>query len=172
MLSGFDYGTSNCAIGVINSTTQKAQLLPLENDQNFLPSALYALGRELVCEQVAGNITDQKIQREYLQSRSDNLSAAKQFRRKESIGKDEQSLFFGQQAFDNYFDLPAEGYFVKSPKSFLGASGLRVEHIRFFEDLVTANDDARQKARRSTVPNSANRYGNRPPGEFPGSELR
>ena len=104
MLSGFDYGTSNCAIGVINSTTQKAQLLPLENDQNFLPSALYALGRELVCEQVAGNITDQKIQREYLQSRSDNLSAAKQFRRKESIGKDEQSLFFGQQAFDNYFD--------------------------------------------------------------------
>ena len=138
MLSGFDYGTSNCAIGVINSTTQKAQLLPLENDQNFLPSALYALGRELVCEQVAGNITDQKIQREYLQSRSDNLSAAKQFRRKESIGKDEQSLFFGQQAFDNYFDLPAEGYFVKSPKSFLGASGLRVEHIRFFEDLVTA----------------------------------
>ncbi|MDG1204346.1 MAG: molecular chaperone [Pseudomonadales bacterium] len=138
MISGFDYGTSNCALGVINSTTQKAQLLPLENDQYFLPSALYALGRELVCEQVASGITNQKIHREYLQSRNASLSAAKQFRRKESIGQDEQSLFFGQQAFDNYFNLPGEGYFVKSPKSFLGASGLRVEHIRFFEDLVTA----------------------------------
>jgi len=138
MISGFDYGTSNCALGVINSTTQKAQLLPLENDHYFLPSALYALGRELVCEQVASGITNPITHREYLQSRNASLSAAKQFRRKESIGQDEQSLFFGQQAFDNYFDLPGEGYFVKSPKSFLGASGLRVEHIRFFEDLVTA----------------------------------
>jgi hypothetical chaperone protein len=91
-----------------------------------------------VANAFASSITDQKIQREYRQSRSANLSAAKQFRRKESIGKDEQSPFFVPQAFDNYFDLPAEGYFVKSPKSCLGVRGLRVEHIRFFEDLVTA----------------------------------
>jgi len=138
MISGFDYGTSNCAIGVINSASQKAQLLPLENDQNFLPSTLYSLGRELVCEQVAGGITDQTMHREYLENRRANLSAAEKFRRKENIGEHEQRLFFGQEAFNNYFELPGEGYFVKSPKSFLGASGIRVEHIRFFEDLVTA----------------------------------
>lgn len=138
MISGFDYGTSNCAIGVMDPTTQKAQLLPLENDQQFLPSTLYALGRELVCEQVAGSITDEAIRREYLASRSANLAAAKQFRRKEHLGDNEQSLFFGQEAFNNYFAWPGEGYFVKSPKSFLGASGVRVEYIRFFEDLVTA----------------------------------
>jgi len=91
-----------------------------------------------VARSFVSSITDQKIQREYLQSRSANLPVAKQFRRKERSGKDEQSLFFGQHAFDNYFDLPAEGCFVKSLKSFLGASGLRVEHIRFFEDLVAA----------------------------------
>jgi len=138
MISGFDYGTSNCAIGTMNSTTEKAQLVPLENDQNFLPSALYALGRELICEQVAGNITDGTLRREYLESRDANLSAARQFRRKESIGEIEQCLFFGQEAFDQYFALPGEGYFVKSPKSFLGTSGVRAEYISFFEDLVTA----------------------------------
>ena len=138
MISGFDYGTSNCAIGVMNSTTKQAQLLPLENGQNFLPSTLYALGRELVCEQVAGNITNEAIRREYLAGRSDNLSAARRFRNRENLAENEQCLFFGQEAFDNYFAWPGEGYFVKSPKSFLGASGLSAEYIRFFEDLVTA----------------------------------
>jgi hypothetical chaperone protein len=138
MISGFDYGTSNCAIGTMNSTTQKAQLLPLENDQTFLPSTLYALGRELICEQVAGGIAGEALRREYLESRNANLSAARQFRRKENIGANEQCLFFGQEAFNQYFASPGEGYFVKSPKSFLGTSGVRAEYIRFFEDLVTA----------------------------------
>jgi hypothetical chaperone protein len=137
MISGFDYGTSNCAIGVINSTTEKAQLVPLENDQSFIPSTLYALGRELICEQVAGSITGATLRREYLESRNANLSAAKRFRRKENFGENEQCLFFGQEAFNNYFALPEEGYFVKSPKSFLGTSGVRADYIRFFEDLVT-----------------------------------
>ena len=35
-------------------TTTAAQLLPLENgEESFLPSTMYALGRELICEQVA-----------------------------------------------------------------------------------------------------------------------
>ena len=138
MISGFDYGTSNCAIGVINSATQKAQLLPLENEQYFLPSTLYALGRELICEQVANNITNEALKREYIESRGANLSAASRFRRKENLGANEQCLFFGHAAFKEYFALPGEGYFVKSPKSFLGASGVSAEHIRFFEDLVTS----------------------------------
>jgi len=47
-------------------------------------------------------------------------------------------LFVGQDAFEQYLAWPSEGYFVKSPKSFLGASGLRPESIAFFEDIVTA----------------------------------
>jgi hypothetical chaperone protein len=138
MISGFDYGTSNCAIGVMDSTTEKAQLLRLENEQNFLPSTLYALGRELISEQIARNMTGETLRREYLESRDANLSAARQFRLKENLGEGEQCLFFGQAAFNEYFALPGEGYFVKSPKSFLGTSGVRAEYIRFFEDLVTA----------------------------------
>lgn len=137
MISGFDYGTSNCAMGVINSESKSVQLLPLEKQQSFLPSTMYALGRELICEQVALNISDETIQGKYLDSRSDNLSAAKRYRNKEGIRQSEQTLFFGQAALDSYFAVPGEGYFVKSPKSFLGTSGIRDEHIRFFEDLVT-----------------------------------
>ena len=138
MISGFDYGTSNCAIGVIDSATTKTRLLPLENDQFFLPSTLYAFGRELICEQVAGNINDEILRRDYLESRNINLTTAKRFRREEGIPANSQCLFFGQEAFSEYFTLPGEGYFVKSPKSFLGTSGVRAEYIRFFEDLVTA----------------------------------
>jgi hypothetical chaperone protein len=104
-----------------------------------------------VANSFASSITDQKIQREYRQSRSANLSAAKQFRRKESIGKDEQSLFFVPQAFDNYFDLPAEGYFVKSPKSFLGARSASRTHP-FLRRPCYGDDGARQNARRSALP--------------------
>jgi hypothetical protein len=64
------------------------------------------------------SITDQKIQREYLQSRSANLSAAKQFRRKEGIGKDEQSLFFGQHAFDNFSICPQKAILSNHPNHF------------------------------------------------------
>ncbi|WP_370250458.1 molecular chaperone, partial [Thalassolituus sp.] len=50
-----------------------------------------------------------------------------------------------------YFADPEEGYFVKSPKSFLGASGLRPEFVGFFEDIVTAMmQTIKQRAERST----------------------
>ena len=138
MISGFDYGTSNCAIGVMDQTTDKAQLLPLEGDQVFLPSSLYALGRELICESVVKSIPSGSDQDSYRQSRAANLNLAARFRAQESISTDEQSLYFGREAFSEYFALPGEGYFVKSVKSFLGVSGLRVQYIDFFEDIVTA----------------------------------
>ena len=137
MISGFDYGTSNCAIGVINADSSTTRLLPLEQEHRFLPSTVYALGRELICEQVARHISDTSMRSEYSGLRSANLNLAGKFRREESIGADEQSLYFGREAFSQYFSLPGEGYFVKSAKSFLGASGVRAEFIHFFEDIVT-----------------------------------
>ena len=148
MFSGFDYGTSNCAMGIIDpnasSLNSKVQLLTLEQEKGkaegkvFLPSTLYALERELICEQVGLSIPDNVIKQDFLSLRANSLAQARRIRQQESLDASEQSLFFGRAAFEEYYDFPEEGYFVKSPKSFLGASGLRSEQVFFFEDIVTA----------------------------------
>jgi len=145
MFSGFDYGTSNCAMGIITpnastnaATNSKVHLLALEQGKAFMPSTLYALERELICEQVALAIQQAEIKQEFLTLRSNSLAQARRIRQQESLDASEQSLFFGRAAFEEYYDFPEEGYFVKSPKSFLGASGLRPEQVFFFEDIVTA----------------------------------
>jgi hypothetical chaperone protein len=140
MFSGFDYGTSNCAVGVIEKSSgiSQVKLLPLEQGRYFMPSALYALERELICEEVGLHITNEDTRNSYVKNRAHGLDLARSIRHREGIGANEQCLFVGQEAFDEYMAMPGEGYFVKSPKSFLGASGLRPESICFFEDIVTA----------------------------------
>ncbi len=137
MITGFDYGTSNCAMGVVQADG-KVKLLPLEQGKAFMPSALYALDRDLVCEQVGLNMPAGANQQAFIQERSGQLARAQRVRHEEGFGQDEQSLFVGHEAFEQYFAWPGEGYFVKSPKSFLGASGLRPAAVHFFEDIVTA----------------------------------
>lgn len=139
MFSGFDYGTSNCAVGVLkNNTCDTVELLPIDNGKTFMPSALYALERELVCESVAKNIHDKNLQQDFITLRRSNLTKASQVRNEYAIQHDEQSIFLGGEAFNHYIHDPDEGYFVKSPKSFLGASGLKPASVHFFEDIVTA----------------------------------
>ena len=148
MFSGFDYGTSNCAMGIIDpnasSLNSKVQLLTLEQEKGkaqgkiFLPSTLYALERELICEHVGLSIPTEVIKQDFLSLRANSLAQARRIRQQESLDASEKSLFFGRAAFEEYYDFPEEGYFVKSPKSFLGASGLRPEQVFFFEDIVTA----------------------------------
>lgn len=142
MFAGFDYGTSNCAMGVMSqasqSETARVKLLPIDEGQAFMPSALYALERELICDVVGQRIVDPAQQQSYIAQRSNQLAQARRVRLEEDIAVDEQSLFVGREAFEQYLALPEDGYFVKSPKSFLGASGLRPEFVAFFEDLVTA----------------------------------
>jgi len=70
--------------------------------------------------------------------RSNQLRLAAASKRELDIRPGEQTVFVGEEAVENYIDLPDEGYFVKSPKSFLGVSGLRSEHQAFFEDIVCA----------------------------------
>ena len=137
MYSGFDYGTSNCAIGVMNAT-QNVQLLSINQGKYFMPSTLYALERELITEHVGHNIPNDVLCDEFLTVRKNALSLAQRVRREHDIDNSEQSVFVGQEAFDHYLAYPGSGYFVKSPKSFLGASGLRPEFMSFFEDLVCA----------------------------------
>lgn len=141
MFSGFDYGTSNCAMGIISpnaTSASKVQLLALEQGKAFMPSTLYALERELICEQVGLSIKPADIKQDFLNLRSNPLLQARRIRQQEGLDPSERSLFFGRAAFEEYYEFPEEGYFVKSPKSFLGASGLRPEQVFFFEDIVTA----------------------------------
>ncbi len=135
MICGFDYGTSNCAIGVMQGGA--VRLLPVDGERSFMPSALYALGRELICEQVGLHLSGAQRD-EFIQLRHVPLQAARRVRNELDLGVDEQAMFVGHEAFRHYFADPEEGYFVKSPKSFLGASGLRPEFVHFFEDIVTA----------------------------------
>ena len=128
MFAGFDYGTSNCAIGVVKHSPDNknsVQLLPISQGQQFMPSALYSLERELICESVGQQIRDKQLQESYIGLRTNALAQARRVRREQDIGQHEKSVFVGQEAFEQYLALPGEGYFVKSPKSFLGASGLQ-----------------------------------------------
>lgn len=139
MFSGFDFGTSNCAMGVINqsSNSKEVHLLPIEQGQVFMPSALYSLNRELICEAAALLMTDKKSQECYMGSRESQLEAARRTRLRDNIPPAEKTVFVGQEAFDQYLNFPDEGYFVKSVKSFLGCSGLQPKAVQFFEDIVT-----------------------------------
>lgn len=133
MYCGFDYGTSNCALGVMSSGSPA--LVALEGDHCYLPSAVYAMVRDFITEGVAKNIPD-ALQQDFMASRQGILTRARRFRLEEDYEADDQVLFFGREAFAEYYQFPDDGYFVKSPKSFLGGSGLRAEHLQFFEDIV------------------------------------
>ena len=130
MICGFDYGTSNCALGIVQDSS--VRLVALEGDHTFLPSTLYALDRDLITEAVGRNIQGFQSRQTFAELRQNALTRAKRARYEEDIADDDQTLFFGRAAFDEYFQWPEEGYFVKSPKSFLGGAGLRAEHIHFF----------------------------------------
>lgn len=138
MFAGFDFGTSNCAMGVMESQTSETHLLPLNQGKAYLPSSLYSLQRELICENVALQMQNQALLAEYKELRKHQLLQAQRVRRQEDIYQDEKTTFVGSDAVEQYLEFPDEGYYVKSVKSFLGASGLREEAVRFFEDIVTA----------------------------------
>jgi len=60
------------------------------------------------------------------------------YNREEDIDVNANSVQFGLASLGQYIEDPEEVYFVKSPKSFLGASGLKPQQVALFEDLVCA----------------------------------
>lgn len=132
MFIGFDYGTSNCAVAIMENGVPK--LLPLEGEQVYIPSTLCAPTRESVSEHLFRHC---KI------SPSDDigqqiLRRSMAFNQEEGVELVPEDIVFGQAALDLYLRDPRDVYYVKSPKSFLGASGLHETQISFFEDLVCA----------------------------------
>jgi Molecular chaperone len=110
------------------------QLLTMENGSTLLPSMLCAPTREAVSEWLyrhhqvpaTGDETQALLRR------------AVNYNRDEDIDVLSNSLQFGLASLRQYIDDPEEVYFVKSPKSFLGASGLKPQQVAVFEDLVCA----------------------------------
>ncbi|ABE55381.1 conserved hypothetical protein [Shewanella denitrificans OS217] len=134
MWIGFDYGSANCAVGIMHEG--KISQIPLSANSQYLPSTLYALDRELIAQAVYQGISQDK-KSEYAKLRSSQLSRAIQVRHELDLSMDEQTVFVGQAAIDAYLEMPEEGFYVRSPKSFLGANGLREEQVALFEDIVT-----------------------------------
>ncbi|UYU33859.1 molecular chaperone [Siccibacter colletis] len=132
MFIGFDYGTANCSVAVMENGAPR--LLRLENESTLLPSMLGAPTREAVSEWLhrhhavpTGNEENAALLR-----RAMNLN------RDEDIEVTPASVQFGLSALGQYVEDPQEVWFVKSPKSFLGATGLKPQQVALFEDLVCA----------------------------------
>ncbi len=134
MFVGFDYGSANCAVGIMQGN--EVALLPLSTDSAYLPSTLYALDRELIAEAVHRGLPE-SLKADYAQKRAAQLSRARMVRHELDLDAETQAVFVGEQAVSAYLEMPEEGFYVRSPKSFLGATGLRPEQVALFEDIVT-----------------------------------
>jgi len=127
---GFDYGTANCSIAVMQDGAPR--MLMMENGSTLLPSMLSAPTRESVSEWLyrhhqvpaSGDETQALLRR------------AINYNRDEDIDVLSNSVQFGLASLKQYITDPEEVYFVKSPKSFLGANGLKPQQVAVFEDLV------------------------------------
>ncbi|HIC0066727.1 TPA: molecular chaperone [Klebsiella aerogenes] len=132
MFIGFDYGTANCSVAVMQDNAPR--LLTLENGSPLLPSMLCAPTREAVSEWLYRhhNVPADGAENQALLRRAIN------YNRDEDIEVLGNSVQFGLASLHQYVDDPEDVYFVKSPKSFLGANGLKPQQVALFEDLVCA----------------------------------
>lgn len=136
MFVGFDYGTSNCAMAHLSEG--KSRLIPLHDNNPFIPSTLYAFERAFIAESIWQQLSDSETKLLFAKNRAALLSQSRVGKVEHSLGNVNDGLFYGQEAIDHYITAPSEGYFIKSPKSFLGASSLRQQSVDFFEDVVAA----------------------------------
>ncbi|WP_058914156.1 molecular chaperone [Entomohabitans teleogrylli] len=132
MFIGFDYGTANCSVAVMEAGAPR--LLALEGDSVLLPSMICAPVREAISEWLWRH---QRVEAIGEESQA-LLRRALNANREEDISVTPDCVRFGLAALEAYMDDPEEVWFVKSPKSFLGASGLKPQQVALFEDLVCA----------------------------------
>jgi len=132
---GFDYGTSNCAVGTMHNGSPL--ILPLGDHGKYVASTLYAPSRDVIVNWLNTQLTqDQQIK--FQTERKNQLTKGNATVRELKLDGISPELFFGDQALKAYLADPEEGYYIKSPKSFLGASGLFPQQIALFEDIVAS----------------------------------
>lgn len=132
MSIGFDFGTANCSVA--HTIDGKITQIPLVGENAFIPSTLCAPNAESVSEYLF-RCLDIKPSDETNEA---VLRRAVKINREEGLEVQADDVKFGHQALELYLEDPKDTYFVKSPKSFLGAMGLRDIQLSFFEDLVCA----------------------------------
>lgn len=136
---GFDYGTSNCSVAMM--ANGQPQIIPLmgsnKQKSKTIASNLYAPDRDIICHWLYQQLSYQQ-QSLFKNSHSLQLQKAQRALRELNFDGITTDLLFGKAALDKYLEEPEEGYYIKSPKSFLGASGLAPAQIQLFEDIVAA----------------------------------
>ncbi|MDP5212880.1 molecular chaperone [Pseudoalteromonas tunicata] len=135
MFVGFDYGSANCAIGVWQNN--RAELVPLEQDNCYLPSSLYALHPSLIVHQVNQGLQCKDLRADFQRTRAPLLNSLAFAKSEFDLQDDECVVHIGRDAVEQYIANPEEGHYIKSPKSFFGAVGLKPSQLDFFEDIAT-----------------------------------
>jgi hypothetical chaperone protein len=132
---GFDYGTSNCAVAVMENGQPK--ILSLGEHGKYIPSTLYAPSRDIIAHWLCQQLNEEQ-QPLFKEQRVLPLRKGQNVLRELKLDGIPSDLSFGQAALNLYLEDPEEGYYIKSPKSFLGASGLVESQVNLFEDIVAA----------------------------------
>ncbi len=134
---GFDYGTSNCGVATMQNGQPK--IIPLVGNQlgsgSYIASNLYAPSRDIIANWLSLQLAESQ-QANFLIERKNQLQKGQAALRELRFDGISSELLFGKTALEQYLEDPEEGYYIKSPKSFLGASGLAETQIQFFEDIV------------------------------------
>ncbi|WP_028116137.1 molecular chaperone [Ferrimonas senticii] len=135
-IAGFDFGTSNCAVGMIEQG--QPQLLPLAADSRYLSSTVYAPQPEMIAAWVEQQLAQSGNVDAYRQARATSLAASRFALKEARLDGYGDQLAFGAEALKLYLEDPADCFYVRSPKSFLGANGLPQRQQIQFEDIATA----------------------------------
>lgn len=134
--AGFDFGTSNCALGLFHGSAP--ELINLPEHGSYMSSTLFAPQREVITGWLYQKLKSMGIESAYERARGSAISRSINALNEAILDGYDSELQFGQHAFNAYLDDPLDCYYVKSPKSFLGATGLTERHQQQFEDIVAA----------------------------------
>lgn len=110
-------------------------IIPLLGDESYIASNLYAPSRDVIANWLSQQLASPQ-HANYLAERKMQLQKGHAALRELKYDGISSELLFGKAALAQYLEDPEEGYYIKSPKSFLGASGLAPAQIQFFEDIV------------------------------------
>lgn len=139
MFAGLDYGTSNCSIGLWRN--DRARLVPLEDERTLIPSTVYAPRQDLVLQSIDKTryaLADRARLVAALRDRAERAERAWRDQQLTLRDRASDELLFGSAAMEAHFAAPDEGFYVKSPKSFLGARGLNEDVRARFVAIVSA----------------------------------
>ncbi len=110
-------------------------IIPLLGDASYIASNLYAPSRDVIANWLSQQLASPQ-QASFIAERKNQLQKGQAALRELKFDGISSELLFGKVALGQYLEDPEEGYYIKSPKSFLGASGLATTQIQFFEDIV------------------------------------